>query len=274
MLNKERIGNSITNVIDFILKLLGKNLPYHVGLKLWEKHKKNSEFLFNFEILSLWNKEFQEKISYDKAMLTTKMQGGDNLSKRFRHYALYQLVSRALYSTDMQGNVAECGCWQGQSAHLTAQALKAHNFNKNFMIFDSFEGLSDLHENDQHDAKKLTEEEIRTQKKQFAATEEFVQGNLREFDFMSYYKGWIPDRFPEVAQEEFSFVNIDVDLYQPIKDCLEFFYPRLFEQGIIFLDDYGMSQFPGAKLAVDEFLSENSPSFFHCYPFGGAFIVK
>lgn len=274
MLNKEKIGDFITNVIDCILRLLGKNLPYHVGLKLWKKYKKDSEFLFNFEILSLWNKNFPEKISYDQAMLTTKMGWGDNLSKRFRHYALFQLVNRALSSTNMQGNVAECGCWQGQSAHLTAQILKACNFNKNFMIFDSFEGLSDLHENDRHDFRKLTEEEIRTQKKQFAAMEELVRGNLKEFDFISYYKGWIPSRFSEVDQEKFSFVNIDVDLYQPIKDCLEFFYPRLLEQGIIFLDDYGMSQFPGAKLAVDEFLSKNSPRFFHAYPFGGAFIVK
>lgn len=234
MLNREKIGDFIANVIDFILKLLGKNLPYHVGLKLWETHKKDSEFLFNFEILSLWNKSFPEKIGYDKAMFTTKMQWGDNLSKKFRHYALYQLVNRALTNTAMQGNVAECGCWQGQSAHLTAQVLKVHNFDKKFMIFDSFEGLSDLHENDQHDVKKLTEEEIRTQKKQFAATEDLVRSNLKEFNFIDYYKGWIPDRFPEVSQEKFSFVNIDVDLYQPIKDCLEFFYPRLLDKESFF----------------------------------------
>ena len=73
--------------------------------------------------------------------------------------------------------------------------------------------------------------------------------------------------------EKFIFVHIDVDLYQPIKDALEFFYSRTLESGIIVLDDYGAIDFPGAKKAVDEFL-QNKKDFFLPLPSGQAFLVK
>ena len=39
-------------------------------------------------------------------------------------------------------------------------------------------------------------------------------------------------------------------------------------------DDYGMTQFPGCKKAVDEFLSQNECAFFYEMPVGGCFIIK
>ncbi|HBH79257.1 MAG TPA: hypothetical protein DDY39_05465, partial [Nitrospira sp.] len=88
------------------------------------------------------------------------------------------------------------------------------------------------------------------------------------------YKGWIPDRFPEVKERRFAFVHIDVDLYQPIMDSLKFFFPRLLPGGIIVVDDYGYSIFPGAKKAVDEFRSGIECSMFYETPMGSCFIVR
>jgi hypothetical protein len=152
--------------------------------------------------------------------------------------------------------------------------MKEYNFPNKLMIFDSFEGLSDLSPQDKNELRELSAEEIDSQRKCFAATMELVKKNLSRFNFVEYYKGWIPERFKEVEKEKFVFVNIDVDLYHPIKDSLEFFYPRLCKGGIISLDDYGMSQFPGAKTATDEFVKKVNPSFFMYLPFGGAFIQK
>ena len=54
----------------------------------------------------------------------------------------------------------------------------------------------------------------------------------------------------------FSFVHIDVDIYQSVKDCLEFFYPLMVKGGIICVDDYAEPNCPGAKLAFDEFMAD------------------
>jgi hypothetical protein len=86
-----------------------------------------------------------------------------------------------------------------------------------------------------------------------ASTEGQIRHNLAKFANVHYYKGWIPERFHEVADGCFCFVHIDVDLYQPTRDAVEFFYPRLSPGGIVVCDDYGFATCPGARKAVDDF---------------------
>ncbi len=90
----------------------------------------------------------------------------------------------------------------------------------------------------------LSAEQIKEQAKWFACPEDVVIG---EFSFVRAYKGWVLDRFNDVADKRFSFVHIDLDLYKPIAETLDFFTPRMLENGIIELDDYGSSEFPGAN---------------------------
>ena len=76
--------------------------------------------------------------------------------------------------------------------------------------------------------------------------------------------------------DKFQFIHLDVDLYQPTKDSLDFFYPKLAQGGIIVCDDYNFSTFPGAKKAWDEFFNDkrNGFNFFYEIPFGGCLIIK
>ena len=101
-----------------------------------------------------------------------------------------------------------------------------------------------------------------------------VQKHLEEFDFIKYYPGWVPARFPEVAGQTFAFVHIDLDLYQPIRDSFNFFYPLLAKNGVMVFDDYGFLDFPGAQQAVDEILKELDNPLFIPLPSGQAFLVK
>ena len=109
----------------------------------------------------------------------------------------------------------------------------------------------------------------------FRSSEKFLKNEvLKEFDFVKTYKGWIPSRFSEVKDLKFSFVHIDVDLYQPTLDCLEFFFPKLVSGGIIVCDDYNSSQFPGAKNAWDYYFKDKKINLFYEQPFGGCFLIK
>jgi O-methyltransferase len=69
------------------------------------------------------------------------------------------------------------------------------------------------------------------------------------------YRGWIPDRFGEVADRTFAFVHIDVDLSEPTRHATEFFYPWMAAGGIL-LDDHGFTTFPGATRAVEEYMAD------------------
>ena len=56
--------------------------------------------------------------------------------------------------------------------------------------------------------------------------EKFVKNLLKEFEFIKIYKGWIPEVFKE-NNKTYQFVHIDVDLYQPTFDALNYFFPKL-----------------------------------------------
>ena len=76
-----------------------------------------------------------------------------------------------------------------------------------------------------------------------------------------------------MADKTFSFVHIDVDLYEPAKDSLEFFYPRMAEGGIILMDDYGLGTCPGVTSAGQEFFSDK-PEKLVSLSAGAGYIIK
>jgi len=207
--------------------------------------------------------------NYDFAQLETQMSATDNPMRRLRHYTLVQLFRNSL---KYDGDVVECGTFHGLSAYQIAQIMDDNNTDKSLHIFDSFEGLSEILEEDESSGVLISKDELRSQ---FSYGEDRVRDNLKSFDFIKYYKGWIPERFSEVKEIEFSFIHIDVDLYQPIKDSINFFLPRLVDGGIMVFDDYGFTaQFPGAKKAVDEAIANYNPKTFLALPSGQAFIIK
>ena len=68
-------------------------------------------------------------------------------------------------------------------------------------------------------------------------------------------------------------MHIDVDLYGPTHDSIEFFYPRLNKGGIIVCDDYMHNTCPGATKAIDEFLDDKSEKMI-ALSGGGGFMLK
>ena len=211
---------------------------------------------------------------YFKGLRMSKVEWSDNYYKQLRFYNLQQMVDYALRQK-LIGDFVECGVWKGHSAYIISSILYENKFAGNFYIFDALErGLSRKSGKDENLRSELTQQEIQVESNIFQSTEDEVKACLSEFDFIHLYKGWIPNRFIEVENKQFSFVHIDVDLYEPTRDSLNFFFPRLVENGVIVCDDYGLCQFPGAKKAVDEFLKKNIYKMFYKVPMGACFIIK
>jgi hypothetical protein len=184
---------------------------------------------------------------------------------RDKEYQLFQLAKSV---ANLEGDTAECGVFRGKGSFLICKALQeSRPFTHH--AFDSFEGLSAPSEEDKqfkYDTGKLVikEEDIKVwQENDLSVGLDTAKINLQAFDFIKYYKGWIPERFDEVADKQFKFVHIDVDIYEPTKQSLEFFYPRVVSGGIILCDDYGWVDCPGAKKAMDDFFSDKSESVVH-----------
>ncbi len=176
-----------------------------------------------------------------------------------RKFALSQLMRLA---SAVEGDTAECGVYNGGSSYI--MLLSTIGSDKTHFLFDSYEGLSLPSEND---GKYWKSGDLNF-------SEANVLENLKEFsERLVSYKGWIPDRFNEVAEKRFSFVHIDVDLYEPTLSSLDFFYARMNTGGVILIDDYGFDTCPGATEAVDKF-HDLCPEKPEMLPSGGAFILK
>lgn len=69
-------------------------------------------------------------------------------------------------------------------------------------------------------------------------------------------KGYFPDAAQNhiMEQEKFKFVNIDVDLFQPTINSLEWFRTRMINGGIIVVHDFFADTFLGPRKAVEAFI--------------------
>ena len=190
----------------------------------------------------------------------------DNGPKIHRMYKLYQLLDLI---KNVKGNWAECGVFRGSTAFLLASYNKRNKALKSgskIFLYDSFEGLAKPSDKDK--GTFMTE-------KDYYCSEEQVRKNLKSFSVFVFNKGWIPDCFEKTKSIKFSFVHIDVDLYDAVKLSLDFFSKRIEKGGIIVLDDYGFDGTPGAKKTIDEFYHKNKERFyFWKLPYGQAVLIK
>src|ERR1022692_665410 len=136
-----------------------------------------------------------------------RFAGTNNYRRMERVYAVDQFARLAAC---LPGDTAECGVYTGLCSFVICRRIAGTG--KTHHGFDSFQGLSTpLPVDGDH----WTEGNLST-------NEETARRNLRSFPFCQIYAGWIPDLFSKVSSNRFSFVHIDVDLYQPTRDSLDF----------------------------------------------------
>ena len=210
---------------------------------------------------------------YKATQAVTQGVWTDNIFRQCRFYSTLQMAN---YAASLPvGDVIECGCWHGHSTVAIASILADRGFSGRFHVFDSFEGgLSEFQEKDESYF-ELSDNEKRAQIAQFASSFEFVGSVTAKFGFVDLHPGWIPDSFGSFDARPVKFVHVDVDMYEPTKAALEFFWDDLISDGCIVIDDYNHGVFEGATKAVDEFLSTKAPKLVYKVPFGGScYIIK
>jgi O-methyltransferase len=169
-----------------------------------------------------------------------------NIEKHYndkvRFYNFWFQIER-LKKENVKGSFAELGVYKGE----TAKIIHAMDNSRKLHLFDTFEGFK------KDDLKEETVEAATYSTKNFADTNEkkvidYINGNNN----IILHKGHFPETTKGLEDEKFALVNIDADLYNPIKDGCHFFYPRLSPGGVIIIHDYN-HKWEGAVKAVNEF---------------------
>ena len=108
----------------------------------------------------------------------------------------------------IEGHFAEAGCWKGHSSYMISKLI-SENLEKydqkkiEFHIFDSFEGLSEIKDEDTN-VKKLEKNRIDHIRKQFISDEKFLKEKvLKNFDFVKTHKGWILKNLTRLKMKNF-----------------------------------------------------------------------
>ena len=236
------------------------------------KYNINTETLNTKNYISFKKNNKKFKL-YNIALQKSQNEKSDNIEKKIRFNYLIQLAEKILSKKKVY-NFVECGCWKGHSSFILATLIAQSKKKIKFHIFDSFRGLSKITKSDS-ELYKVNKKQKKNVRDQFISNEDFIKKHvLKNFKFCKTYAGWIPSRFEEIKNEKFSFVHIDVDLYEPTMKSLEFFFPRLVKGGIIVCDDYNSNIFNGAKKAWDKYFKNIKFDYFFHNPLGGCFLIK
>lgn len=181
------------------------------------------------------------------------------------------LACRHVISENIPGDFIECGVWRGGHAILAAGIFSLLNSPRRVFLFDTFEGMPepspmDVRTTDGKPADKF----YKAAKKQnigwcFASLDE-VRANFRKagvpMDNVVFVKGQVEntlrdDRLASKLGNDVSILRIDTDWYDSTKVELEVLWPKLSNEGILVIDDYGY--WSGARKAVDEFFHTKKP---------------
>ena len=156
----------------------------------------------------------------------------------FEANQIYMAVKK---TEKIEGDIAEVGVYKGGSAKLMCETTK----KKSIHLFDTFEGLPDVSD---------TDSQKQFKKGEYIATLDYVKNCLKKYARVYFYKGFFPATSTPVKNKKFSFVHLDVDIYESTLSCLTFFYPRMSRGGILISHDYPGSK--GVKRAFDEFFKD------------------
>ena len=161
------------------------------------------------------------------------------------------------------GDFAEFGVYKGATAAVLAR--HARRLGRTLWLLDTFEGF-DERDFVGMDAGRATA---------FGDTSlDAVRQRVGE-ESTVYIQGYFPETATKLPTDRtYCLVNIDTDLYAPIKAALEYFYPRMEPGGFIVVHDYGSLAWLGAEKAVDEFFSDKPECVIQLPDSAGSAVVR
>lgn len=153
---------------------------------------------------------------------------------RKRMQNLWRLLCR-VERDEIPGDFVELGVARGGTGILLATAAARSRLPREVWLYDAFEMFSPPDAFYQEVHKRLFE----------------------NFGFdparVHLFQNWFRDAAPTCPDRPISFMHIDAGGYEPVKDCLEPWFPRVVTGGWIALDNYGVDR--ECQRATDEFLA-------------------
>jgi hypothetical protein len=192
------------------------------------------------------------------------------MASRERLYAVFQ-ATQYIVRNAVPGDIVECGVWRGGASMVAALSLLSEgDTTRRVWLYDTFAGMTAPTAKDTHrwaatyrwagqDARKIWQQSKRGDSNEwcYAALDE-VQQNLFATGYpqsqLEFVKGDVAKTLSSGGPAKIAVLRLDTDWYESTKTALQVLYPRLSENGVLIIDDYGV--WAGARQAVDEYFAE------------------
>ena len=156
----------------------------------------------------------------------------------------------------VKGCIVECGVWRGGMIAGIAEILGA---DREYFLFDSFEGLPPAKAMDGEKAKAWQEDsQSPTYYDNCRAPIEFAERAMILSSAPKYkiVKGWFDDTLPMfIPPCPIAVLRLDGDWYDPTLIILETLFKYVAHDGVVIIDDY--YAWDGCSRAVHDFLSRH-----------------
>jgi len=180
----------------------------------------------------------------------------------------FEALLRSIDEAHIAGDVVECGVGRGLTLYMLGYFMAARRSTRRLYGFDSFEGFPPPTAADTSDRRPVAGD-LWADTSLMHVAEHFRYGELQEF--FSEQVTLVPGFFSRTLRgadnpRGIALLNLDVDLYESYRDCLQFLGPRV--HGAIVYDEYRAPKWPGATRAIDEALPRLGHQLFYAEAMG------
>ncbi len=185
--------------------------------------------------------------------------------KLFKKYKEFTMIPKEIFLGKLEcinwynvpkGNVVECGVWKGGMIASIAEML---GNDYSYYLFDSFEGLPEPNQIDDGLIAKNWYGNNNIDNCRADITFASNAMKMSKVKKVYFKKGWFNETIPNNEINTISVLHIDSDWYESVKLCLDNFFPKIVNGGIVIIDDYYFWE--GCRKAVNEYLYNNTQYF-------------
>jgi len=171
---------------------------------------------------------------FQKLKLMKQMRRNNRIIKSLSTWQQHLVLVEEIFNTpkSVQGDIVECGCFNGSST--ATLSLACGLTNRKLYVCDSFEGLSEPTEKEEYEVSSIRSNYLLYKKGDYSADGglEGVKSNVARYgnpEPCTYVKGFFADSLPHIETEAIIMVFEDADLPSAVEDCLKYLWPKLLD---------------------------------------------
>jgi hypothetical protein len=183
------------------------------------------------------------------------------------HWRVHVALWVASQVKHLDGAFVECGVSRGFLSSAIMQFLDWNSLEKDFYLFDTFDGLDErfLTQNEKKKTDRLSWYKD--------LSYESVRENFSEFKNVHLIQGVVPESLSKVKIPKVCYLCLDMNCTVPEIEAAGFFWDKLVSGGMILLDDYAYAGYEDQNRAFNLFAAQKRTEIL-TLPTGQGLILK